>query len=267
VAVTWRRMPDGTELSVVDVGEAALLHREIFGEQSYLWPGFPASTPKVVFDIGANIGLASLFFKRQYPDARIVAVEPGPDTYRALQNNFDRYIADGVTHNVAVAGHTGTARFGYYPRSTAESGLYPDQSGETELAKRLLMQTGFTEAQADQFAVSRHELRYVECATVTLSELIARSGVDTIDLLKIDVEKAELDVLAGLESDDWPRIANLVIEVHDVDDRLAVIGKLLADKGFLVDTTQEGRLADTDMYMLFATRGAGIDDDAEETPR
>ncbi|SFP43457.1 methyltransferase, FkbM family [Amycolatopsis arida] len=252
--VVQRRMPNGQELSVVDPAEAALLYREIFVEKSYLRDGFPPSPPGVVFDIGANIGLASLFLKKQYPDAFIVAVEPGPDPFISLQKNFERHIPDGVVHNVAVAGHSGTARFGYYPKSPAESGLYVDRDREIELAKDLLEQTGVSAQDADRISRSRHELSFVECRTVTLSELIGESAVDRVDLLKIDVEKAECDVLAGIEPGDWPRIQNVVIEVHDMDGRLERVCGLLRAQGFDVAAYQESRLVDTNMHNLFATR-------------
>ncbi|MEV7008170.1 FkbM family methyltransferase [Streptosporangium sp. NPDC051022] len=254
MTVTRRRLPNGLEVTQVDPGEAALLYREIFVEKSYLRDDFPVTSPRVVFDIGANIGLASMFFKQCFPGAFVVAAEPGPDPYLALRENFARHVPGGVTHNVALAERGGVARFGYYPAAPAESGLYADPAGETELAKRLLMESGFTEPEAERFSRERHRLSYVECRTVTLSELIRETGVDRIDLLKIDVEKSECDVLAGIEEPDWARIRETVIEVHDVDGRLARVLALLRGHGFQVRTCQENRLSGTDMHMLFATR-------------
>jgi 31-O-methyltransferase len=254
MSLVRRRLPNGLTVTQVDPGEAALLYREIFVAESYLRPGFPAGEPKVIFDIGANIGLAAIFFAQRFPGARVVAVEPGPDTYQALQANVAAHVPSGVARNVAVADRDGVARFGYYPGAPAESGLYVDQAGETELAHQLLVATGFTEADAARFSRDRHELSYLECETVTLSTLIRQTGVDTIDLLKVDVEKAELDVLAGIAEHDWPKIRQLVLEVHDIDDRLRTVRTMLTERGFTMETCQESRLAGTDMYMLFAAR-------------
>jgi hypothetical protein len=41
-----------------------------------------------------------------------------------------------------------------------------------------------------------------------------------VDLLKIDVERAELEVLNGIEQSDWSKIKQVVMEVHDTDKRL-----------------------------------------------
>lgn len=254
MGVSRRRLPNGREITQVDPGEAALLYREIFVEESYLRPGFPPGQPKVIFDIGANIGLASVFFKQRYPDAYVVAAEPGPDSYLALTENFARYVPDGLAQNVAVTDRDGTARFGYYPSAPAESGFHADQAADAALATRLLVQTGFAEADAQRLAHARRQLSYLECRTVTLSTLLRTSGADRIDLLKIDVEKSEREVLAGIEPADWPRIGAMVIEVHDLDGRLVEVGALLRRHGFDVTDTQERRLADTDMHLLFATR-------------
>ncbi len=44
------------------------------------------------------------------------------------------------------------------------------------------------------------------CAMTTVSALMAEHNLERIDLLKIDVEGAELDVLRGIRPEDWPRI-------------------------------------------------------------
>ena len=52
-------------------------------------------------------------------------------------------------------------------------------------------------------------------------------GLDSVDLLKIDVERAELDVLRGVEASDWPKVQQVVMEVHDVGGQLGRVHRLL----------------------------------------
>ena len=72
--------------------------------------------------------------------------------------------------------------------------------------------------------------------------------------MKIDVEKAELDVLAGIEDRDWARIMQVVIEVHGEHDRIARISGILTGQGFSVATEQDPLWRDAGIYMLYARR-------------
>ena len=66
----------------------------------------------------------------------------------------------------------------------------------------------------------------------TLSSVINDLDVKNIDLLKIDVEGAEYEVLQGIAPDDWGKIKQIVLEVHDLEGRLDKIQALLKSNGF-----------------------------------
>jgi FkbM family methyltransferase len=195
-----------------------------------------------------------MWFQQCWPGVSVVAAEPGPDPYEPLCANLMRHVPGAVAHNVAVSRRAGSARFGYYAGAPAESGLYADRDGDTALARRLLVETGVGGRDADRLAEARHRIRYVDTPTVTVSDLLRTSGHDRIDLLKVDVEKAEWDVLCGIEDGDWPRIGHLVLEVHDLDGRLDAVAALLRGRGFTIAVEQEHRLGGTDMHMIFAAR-------------
>jgi hypothetical protein len=73
----------------------AVQFRAIFGDQVYR---FRASRPDpVILDCGANIGMASLYWKRDYPEARITAFEPDPAIADVLRWNLRSAAAEGVT--------------------------------------------------------------------------------------------------------------------------------------------------------------------------
>src|SRR5436189_6212019 len=47
----------------------------------------PALKPKIILDIGSNIGASILYFHEKFPDAKIFGFEPHPDTFRVLEKN------------------------------------------------------------------------------------------------------------------------------------------------------------------------------------
>ncbi|NJL28735.1 MAG: FkbM family methyltransferase, partial [Thermoanaerobaculia bacterium] len=90
-----------------------------------------------------------------------------------------------------------------------------------------------------------------------LSDVIREEKIEHIDLLKIDVQRAELDVLAGIDDGDWPKIDQLVMEVHDAPGeetagRAAELKRRLEQRGFEVVVEQDELLVGTDRHNLYA---------------
>lgn len=74
-------------------------------------------------------------------------------------------------------------------------------------------------------------------------------------MLKIDVEKAELDVLMGIEEQDWWKIKQIVVEIHNIDGRVELTSNLLKDKGFQhISCKQDAVLEDLDIHILYARK-------------
>jgi acyl carrier protein len=68
------------------------------------------------------------------------------------------------------------------------------------------------------------------------------------------VEKAEEAVLAGIDAADWAKIRQVVVEVHDIDGRLAQVRARLEALGFVVAVEQDAWLAETAIVCLYARR-------------
>ncbi len=81
-------------------------------------------------------------------------------------------------------------------------------------------------------------------------------GVERIDLLKIDVEKSEWDVLSGIQKEDWSKIKQIVVEVHDVEGRLEQMTTLLEEHGYSLGIEQDSLLADTGIYNIYAIQSS-----------
>lgn len=72
---------------------------EIYEGCGYLAPG----RPERILDLGANVGLASLFFAKRYPDATIDAIECDPEIYSLLSSNLKaNHVTNVTTHNFAA---------------------------------------------------------------------------------------------------------------------------------------------------------------------
>src|SRR5262249_29731446 len=98
-----------------------------------------------------------------------------------------------------------------------------------------------------------------ECEVVRLSELMRGEGVERVGLLKIDVQRAEKEVLEGIDEEDWGKIEQVGMEVHDrgggeSEGRVEEIGEELRGRGFRVVAEQEEKMEGTDRWNVYATR-------------
>jgi len=98
--------------------------------------------------------------------------------------------------------------------------------------------------------------------------MIREHQIDKIDLLKIDAEKSELDIIKGVDDRDWPKIAQLVIEIHDpTREAVKRIEDLLAKKGFRCAVEHERLLEHSGLFNLYATRAETAVDTGVSHPR
>lgn len=236
--------------------EADFIFREVFRDNEYLRNGVGLPEHPTVVDVGANIGGASVLFGLVRPGARILALEPVPQLCRAVELNARLHGIDVVVIPGAVGEARRRTQITYYPKNTAMSGLLADRA-DREVLKTYLAgeEDAADSAGLDTVVAELLVGESVQCEVRTLGQALEGHSVDHIDLLKIDVEKAEWEVLLGIDDDLWQRVDQVVMEVHDIDGRVAACVSLLEDKGFsvLVDRNQD--LLNTDMYGVYARRG------------
>jgi FkbM family methyltransferase len=147
-----------------------------------------SAAPRIL-DCGANVGLASLFFKRRCPSARITAYEADPALCKILRANLDANRA-GDVETVHAALWTEDGRVVFHADGT-ESGMIGTLPGA-----------------AAGTAVDVPSLR--------LRDLIERDSNGCIDLLKLDIEGAEDAVLADCEPA-LARVRAMVLDLHEFD--------------------------------------------------
>ncbi len=181
--------------------------REILEGREYPQLALPDGAPRVILDIGANIGATAVFFRAAYPGARIVCYEPSAENFVWLQANT-RTLGDVEVHN-----------YGLLDRQV-ECPLY---TGESQCAQNSVVPNAGT--------TSRSETVVLRPA----AEEMAERGISEVSILKLDTEGCELPILRAL----LPvlrRIDVIAVEYHSEEDRKAIDG-LLAERFLLLAST------------------------------
>jgi len=149
-----------------------------------------ALKPKIILDIGSNIGASVIYFRRRFPDAKIYGFEPHPDTFHILQRN--------------VTPLPGVAIFNYGLGATNQRiSVHADQVNFGAFNTR------------GEFKDRGHPAAMVECEVRRLDDALHELGIAQIDLMKIDCEGAEADIFSTLPDDILNQCQWIVGEFHD----------------------------------------------------
>jgi FkbM family methyltransferase len=175
---------------VASAGEPLLaLFGEIWAERCYA-PSRPLVPGEVIVDIGANVGIFALWAAREFPGARIVALEPAPAAFEQLQRNLSANRADDVTIAALACG---------------------GKNGRVELFSRgpSVLTTMFErDAYGSEFAESG------SVEVVSLDEAFDRFDISRCRLLKLDCEGAEYEILGAAPAELLDRIDEIAMEYH-----------------------------------------------------
>ena len=253
-------LPDGSPVAHLNRNETDYIYNEIFVLQAYLRHGITIRDGACVLDVGANIGLFTVFANRVARDLRTISFEPNPVAFACLQANAAAWGPAVKCLPIGLSRDNNSAELTFFEGMSLLSGFYTDASTEREVVKSYVLNQQSEVlgderlvAQIEELIDDRLHSRTVAAELRTLSSVIAQEGIDHIDLLKINVEKSELDVLLGLHAGDWPKIRQIVIEV-DRSENLASIGSLLELHGFEYLIEQDPLLRNTELCYVYAIR-------------
>ncbi|HEX8694770.1 MAG TPA: non-ribosomal peptide synthase/polyketide synthase, partial [Longimicrobium sp.] len=250
-------MPNGMPVVSLNPHETEFLYRELFEQGGYLGAGVHLPADAVVFDVGANIGLFTVQVARLRPGATVYAFEPIAPVFEVLSLNAELHGVRSRLFPCGIAERPGRAEFAYYPHASVLSGQHASAADERGVVRSFLVGTADAPVDADaleELLDERLRVERCECELRTLSDVIRAEGVRRIDLLKVDVEKSELEVLEGLADEHWPLVRQVVLEVHDTDGRLDRVRSLLESRGYAVAITQDSALAGTPLFDVRARR-------------
>ncbi len=197
---------------------------EIFLSHHYLAPEWSRDLRdlRTVIDIGANIGLFSLFAAERFPKARILAFEPWEENFRYLERLVREERLPVLPFHQAVSATSGPLVL-HLPRS-----------------ERFSSRATVFSCPPGPSWPDREDLR-IEVPAVTLEEIFRREGISRCDLLKMDCEGSEYAILYAAPPDLLARIERMAIEVHSGSapaENLASLSSYLSDLGFRTATRE-----------------------------
>ena len=212
------RLRDGSVVRCRIVDAGGLLSVNV--DRDYYVPCVDWGALRTIVDIGAHVGAFTVWAALRSPRARIVAVEPNPQTFAFLERNIrDNGLQERViTVNAAVG---------------AESGAGTLELVEHSLGTRL----------------ARDGVGSVKVDVQTLPSLLQKAELVDVDMLKIDCEGMEYDVFGRLPSAQLSRFGVIACEFHpDPDHTVKELDTVLGSSGFKVDRP------DAPLGVLWATR-------------
>ena len=256
----------------------------------------------VVLDVGANVGaFAAAAAERTEGDVTIHCFEPGPPVFDTLEKNFREHELLRRTrhrlHRLALTSPEldGTERtFYFFRRFPTDSTL--DIEFKKEEFRRFFEKKGRAIQDALSAALGAPGralgaairrpiswlcspdnrlgvwlawqatgMREVPCRLMSLERFLAESGIAQVDLLKVDVEGAELDVLRGCGAA-WPKVRSVAVETDRSSGRATLVEELLRSQGFEIESCVPHVFADRGdiaQVLMIATRAGATPPRAE----
>lgn len=171
-------------------GDASIINDVLLRTRGEYW--LPDSVqPHVILDIGANIGIAALYYAERFPTATIHCFEPVPANYGVLESNTCD-IARVHRHAVALGSSDRTQTIA--------------MAAEKNFGSFSLYERGVgTQAKAEISV--RHAGEYLQAC-----------GIDRVDLIKIDTEGAEHEILTTIPPAILQNVQWIAGELHGVKD-------------------------------------------------
>jgi FkbM family methyltransferase len=171
-------------------------------------------SPQLILDLGANVGYSSVYFLSCYPTATILAVEPDPGNFEQCRRNLAPF---GDRARVVLG-----AVWSKRTKLKISRGIFGDGR---EWANQVCECNGNEdEATVDAWDVP---------------SLLQLAGGKQIDLLKVDIERSELEVFSDSCTSWLPKVRNISIELHGPDCRKVFLSAL---KEFDYDLGVSGEL-------------------------
>jgi FkbM family methyltransferase len=162
-------------------GSDLFVMEQVFGGKKEGQIDFGVVEPDLIIDGGANIGLTSAAYAMRFPHAKIVAVEPDDANFSLLKRNVSAFPNVFPLH-AAIWSRSAKLRL-ENPKATSWSRrVGPSDDGEV--------------------------------VAVTIPDIIASVQLNSVDVVKLDIEGAEAEVFKNGDLDWMLQCKCLIVEVH-----------------------------------------------------
>ena len=167
-------------------------------------------------DLGANIGLTSVYVKKKFPNAKVIAVEPDKNNYEMMLRNFEL---------------------------NTLSNTFPLMAAVDKKEGFMDIDTGIRDK--ENWAISFKEANCpTEIVSYSIPALLNKYSLQEIDFLKMDIEGTEKAIFEnGADISFLNRIKVLAVEIHDEFNCRSNIYKVLKENNFIVFNSNETTIA------------------------
>jgi len=150
--------------------------------------------PKVILDIGGNIGITSIYLASIFPNADIYTFEPLKSNFKILQQNIKNY-KNIKAFNIGLGSKNGSFKvyFSDNPENFGGASLFSEGDGNNSET-------------------------FTECEVRNISDFMEEINLDSADLIKIDTEGAEYEILSSLNGKFISSVSWLTGELHGNND-------------------------------------------------
>lgn len=210
------RLSNGCMLAAPPIMPFRAMFSEIVESKCYLPSArFRIKSGDIVLDIGANVGLFSIWTSLNVPSARIFAFEAASDNYMALADNVRSNRLKGIsTYHYAVSDGSSTHTVLYRGFHGGIHSIRPEYRN-WDPSKEIMRKTE-------------------KVRTITLERIFQRFKIKKVDFLKLDCEGAEYEILFSTPKRTLSRIRRIVGEYHDLSAELhgGILKEFLTRNGF-----------------------------------
>lgn len=186
---------------------------DLLFHQVYLPPN-PLQQPRVIVDLGSNVGYTVAHFAVLYPGARIIGLELDPENYALAVKNVEPWKDRVTLLNAAIWSVDGEVMFG----------------GRGQDAFRVLPSAQNSPPQIGRAAVAADAIGARLAKSVSMASLMRDQDISRIDYLKMDIEGGEAELVLNADCSWAEHVDAMKIELHNLDYR--DFTRVLTARGF-----------------------------------